>query len=192
VQLDALRELANIASGTAATALSRMLGREVNMSVPRALAVPLAEAVDAVGDPAEEVYGIVLELVGGFEALVLLLIGDRDADTLCRLLGVTAGSELGDSALGEIGNILGSSYLSALGTMTRLSLFPGPPALQNDLLGAIVASVLAQFAGAAEIVLAMDSELEVGNEPCSLTFILVPAASDAAELLAPLGLMGGN
>ena len=41
LQLDALRELANIASGTAATALSQMLGQEVDISVPRALALPL-------------------------------------------------------------------------------------------------------------------------------------------------------
>ena len=36
MQLDALRELANIASGTAATALSQMLGQEVELNVPRA------------------------------------------------------------------------------------------------------------------------------------------------------------
>ena len=34
MQLDALRELANIASGTAATALGQMLGQEVGLSVP--------------------------------------------------------------------------------------------------------------------------------------------------------------
>ena len=51
MQLDALRELANIASGTAATALSQMLGREVELSVPRVLALPLADAVDACGEP---------------------------------------------------------------------------------------------------------------------------------------------
>ena len=47
MQLDALRELANIGSGTAATALSAMLGRPVDISVPSARALPLAEAVEA-------------------------------------------------------------------------------------------------------------------------------------------------
>ena len=51
IQLDALRELANIASGTAATALSQMLAREVEISVPRALALPPADAVEACGEP---------------------------------------------------------------------------------------------------------------------------------------------
>ena len=49
LQLDALRELANIASGHAATALAQMLGSEVELSVPRALALPRAEAVAAYG-----------------------------------------------------------------------------------------------------------------------------------------------
>ncbi len=35
MQLDALRELANIGSGTASTALSSMLGRSVDITVPR-------------------------------------------------------------------------------------------------------------------------------------------------------------
>ena len=39
LQLDALRELANIGSGTAATALSSMLGRPVDVSVPSARAL---------------------------------------------------------------------------------------------------------------------------------------------------------
>ena len=58
-QLDALRELANIGSGTAGTALSQMLGRSVDISVPNALVLPLAEAVEAVGDAEEDVTGVV-------------------------------------------------------------------------------------------------------------------------------------
>ena len=60
IQLDALRELANIASGTAATALSQMLAREVEISVPRALALPPADAVEACGDPEAHVAGVVV------------------------------------------------------------------------------------------------------------------------------------
>ena len=44
LQLDALRELANIGSGNAGTALSSMLGKPVDISVPTAAALPLAEA----------------------------------------------------------------------------------------------------------------------------------------------------
>ena len=48
MQLDALRELANIGSGNAGTALSGMLGQPVDINVPAAAALPLADAVVAV------------------------------------------------------------------------------------------------------------------------------------------------
>ncbi len=188
MQLDALRELANIASGTAATALSQMLGQEVTLDVPRALVLPLADAVDACGAPDETVAGIVLPLEGDFPALVLLLIPFTDAEALCRLLGVEPGTEVGDSALGEIGNILGSSYLGALASMTGLSLFPDPPHLITDLLGAIVSSLLAQTAGHSDTALLLESELALAEQQCSLSFMLLPESGGVDELLAPLGL----
>ncbi len=188
LQLDALAELANIASGTAATALSQMLGSEVGLNVPRALALPLADAVDAVGSPSDLVTGVVLKPEGDMEALVLLLIPISDAQTLCRLLGVEAGTEVGDSALGEIGNILGSAYLNALSMMTGLELLPSPPMLVTDLLGAIVSSVLAETAGDADLALVLDSELDLAEDPCSLSFLMLPASGHANELLEPLGL----
>jgi chemotaxis protein CheC len=188
MQLDALRELANIASGTAATSLSQMLGRDVDLSVPRALALPLAEAVEAVGDPAELVMGVVLPLEGDFAGVVLLLIKKSGAEVLCRLLGVDPESEIAESAMGEIGNIVGASYLQALGSMTGLDLLPCPPHVLVDLLGAIVASILAETAGRCEYAFVLDSELDVAGDPCAISFMLLPNDGNPTDLLAPLGL----
>ena len=190
LQLDALRELANIASGTAATALSQMLGQEVELNVPRTLVLPLADAVDACGSAEETVAGIALGLDGDVDGLVLLLVPQKDAATLCELLGVEAGTEWGDSALAEIGNILGTSYLNAIVAMTGLALMPTPPLVTTDLLGAIVASLLAQTAGVSDLALVLDSELDLADNPCSISVLLLPASGHADDLLAPLGLAG--
>lgn len=187
LQLDALRELANIASGNAATALSQMLGREVDLNVPRVLALALADAVDACGRPDDATTGVVIPLDGDIEGVVLLLIEPEGADALCRLLGVEAGSEIGESALREIGNILGTSCLNALASMTGLHLEPCPPHLTTDMLGAIVSS-LALSQSASELVLVLDSELAVAGEPCSISFVLLPTDGSVSGLLAPLGL----
>ena len=69
-----------------------------------------------------------IPLEGDIDGLVLLLIPAPDAAKLCELLGVQAGSEVGDSALCEIGNILGTAYLNGLSAMTGMSLSPRPPA----------------------------------------------------------------
>jgi chemotaxis protein CheC len=188
LQLDALRELANIASGNAATSLSQMLGRGVELSVPRVLALPLADAVDACGNAEEDVTGVVIPLDGDIQGVVLLLISLRGADALCRLLGVEAQSEIGESALREIGNILGTSCLNALAAMTGLHLEPSPPHLTTDMLGAVVSSLALTQTACPELVLVLDSELDVENEPCSISFVLLPTDGSVSDLLKPLGL----
>jgi chemotaxis protein CheC len=187
LQLDALRELANIASGTAATALSQMLGREVEINVPRAQALPMADAVDACGPADALVDGVVIPLEGDVAGAVVLLIPVHDSDRLCELLSVEPYSEVGRSAICEIGNIVGTSYLNGLAGTCGLRLEPSPPGLVRDMLGAIVASLLAQTAGSSEAALVLDSELDVADEPCELSFMLLPTAGGARDLLAPLG-----
>ncbi len=188
LQLDALRELANIGSGNAATALAQMLGREVELAVPRALALPLADAVDAVGPADASRSAVVLPIFGDLDAIVLLLFSDLDAAALCGLLGVEAGTEWGDSALGEIGNILGTSYINALATLAGVAIEPRPPHVVTDMLGAIVASLLTETAGETDVALVLDSELDVQGVACSMSFLLLPTAGGVAELLERLGM----
>ncbi len=188
LELDALRELANIGSGTAGTALSSLLGRPVDVSVPRALALPLADAVESAGDPESPATGVVLPLQGDLEGTVVLMFDEKDAATLCSLLDVEPDSEVGRSALGEIGNILGTSYIQALGQMTGLTLEPTPPQVVVDMLGAMVATVLATTAETADVALVLDSDLAVEGAPCSLSFMLLPEPGGVRELLTRLGL----
>ena len=186
-QLDALRELANIGSGTAGTALSQMLGRSVDISVPNALVLPLAEAVDAVGAAEEDVTGVVIPLQGELDAVVLLVFPVADAATLCGLLGVEAGTDVGLSALSEIGNILGASYVGAIAAMTGLDLDLTPPQTVTDMLAAIVSTVLASRAAGTDTAMILDSELQVEGEACSLGFMLLPAAGEVQEMLKRMG-----
>ena len=188
LQLDALRELANIGSGNAATALSGLLGRPIDVSVPSAVALPLADAVDAAGPADALVTGVVLPVFGDLDAMVLLLFAPEDATELTGLLGCEPGTEVALSALGEIGNILGSSYIGALASMVGMTLEPRPPATATDMLGAIVASVLVAEAHSTDFALLLDSALVVEGSECSFQFMLVPSADGVDELLSRLGL----
>jgi len=187
LQLDALRELANIGSGTAGTALSQLLGRSVDISVPNAVVLPLAEAVEAVGPAEQEVTGVAIPLAGDMDAVVLLVFGVDDGGTLCAMLGVEAGTADAISALGEIGNILAASYIGSLGAMTGLDLDLTPPQTATDMLAAIVASVLATRAAGTDTALILDSELRVEGEECSLSFLLLPEPGGVREILARMG-----
>jgi chemotaxis protein CheC len=188
VELDALRELANIGSGTAATALSQLLGMPIDVSVPSVSALSLADAIDAAGPADLLVTGVAVALRGDLAGAAIMLFPDEDAQMLCGLLGLAPDSELTASALGEIVNILGASYLGALSTMTGLQIELGPPQSVYDMLGAILGSLLAMCAGAGDVALMLDSALMLEGQACSLSFLLIPTADGVDGLLARLGL----
>lgn len=189
LQLDALREISNIGSGTAATALSSMLGCSVNLQVPRALALELADAVDAIGDAEDPATAVVLGVSGDLDATMVLLFEPESAATVSSLLGVDPSDmEMSLSALGEIGNILGSSYVGAMGQMAGLSLEPQPPVAVADMLGAIVASALAASAMDTDLALLLDSEMQIEDAACGFGMLFVPSSDGVGRLLAGLGL----
>jgi chemotaxis protein CheC len=187
LQLDALREAANIGSGNAATALSNLLGRPISISMPDARALPLAEAIDEVGDAGMLVTGVLIVVVGDLDAIVLLLFTPEEASALCELLGVEAESDWGASALGEVGNILGCSYINALATMTGMSVAPRPPETVSDMLGAIVSSALIAGLHSTDLAIMMDSKLDVDGTECGFGFLFVPAVDGVAQMLDRLG-----
>jgi len=187
LQLDALRELANIGAGNASTALSGMLGRPVDLTVPHARVIPMSEAVEALGAPEAEVTGIALGVHGDMPSTVLMLLSPVDAETLCALLGLEPGSEYAESALGEIGNVVGTSYLNALAGMTGIALEPTPPATATDMLGSLVQAVLATRAALSDEALLLDSCMTVEGEGCSIIFLLAPDHGGAGQLLGRLG-----
>lgn len=188
LQLDAFRELANIGSGNAATALSSMLGTEVEIDVPRALLLPLDEAVDAIGPRGDEVVVVMLGLEGSVPGMVLMALSMASATELCALLGVDVDDDMGTSALGEIGNIVGCSYVNALAAMTGLDFEPQPPHVTRDLLGAIITSVLAPLTGDDFTAMFLDSHLTVEGAEAEMAFLFVAEPVGLESILQSIGL----
>jgi chemotaxis protein CheC len=187
-QLDALGELANIGSGTACTALAQMLGRPVDIKIPSVLALPLADAIDAVGEAEAPRTAVKLDIFGDLDGTVLLVFPVEDAATLCGMLGVDPDSEVGLSALGEIGNILGTSYVNALAQMVGMEVEPHPPVTHTDMLGAIVSTVLLERDDAGDTALVLDSAMFVEDEECELSFLLVPSSEGVTDILGRIGM----
>jgi chemotaxis protein CheC len=188
LQLDALRELANVGSGTAGTALSSLLGRPVDISVPNAAALELADAVDAAGTAEDVVWAVVVSVGGDLEASALLVASERDAEAIGALLGVEPNTDEGRSALEEVGNILVASYVGALGSMTGFVLDLHPPASAHDMLGAVVATVIAARSDGRDVAIMLDSELRIEREAIALSFMLLPTPEGVDELLERIGL----
>jgi chemotaxis protein CheC len=185
-RLDALKEVAHIASGGAATALSNLLARTIEIAVPSAALAPLERLTDAFTQADSPATGIVTPVRGDLDAVVVLVFPPEDAAALCRLLGVSPGDELAASALGEVGNIVGCSYIAAIGALAGLELEPGPPTFLDGTVGGTVSAAAGVLRGDGALVL-LDSRIAIEDEHCSFDFVFVPAGGAVETLLRRLG-----
>ena len=144
LQLDALREIANIGAGHSATALAVMTERRIMISVPRAAVASLEDVPRLLGEPDAVVAATLMRMAGDLTGRLLMVIGEADARHLCDiLLHKRAGTtlrfgELEESALKEVGNILGSSYLTALSDFMGMVLLTSTPSIAIDYCGAVL------------------------------------------------------
>ena len=185
LQRSALLEIANIGSGNAATALSQMLGKPVEITYAEALLATLAEAADKIGAAASP-SAVVDTPVADDGGKVLLLFPDGAGEQLCELLGTSIDDEMGRSALREVGNILATSYLNAVVEMTGMALAPQPPTIEVDLLGSLVSRSLAGTRADDPTVL-MRSVMTVETSDASFAFLFVPQFGAVTSLLDHLG-----
>src|SRR5258708_15232987 len=134
------------------TALATMVDQSVDMSVPRVGVIPLKEFTQMAGGEETISVGIYMPVDGDAPGHVAFLWPEPSALRLSeQLLGRPLGSsegfdELAYSALLEVGNILASSYLVAIGEMTGLNLLSSPPVMANDMTAAILAEIAMAFA----------------------------------------------
>jgi chemotaxis protein CheC len=134
-QLDALKELFNIASGSAATVLSSFLKQDIRIEVPRI--IEGKAATDLLRQPQD--WAAIEHAVGGAIGgrLVVLVRGNE----LNVVLGTLLKREVTDwqndeeacSAIREISNILTSYFLAVLGQFFRQVLVPGVPELTFEI-----------------------------------------------------------
>ena len=142
-ELDRLCELANVGAGHAATALARLVGRPIRMSVPR---VRMGGTQPA--DGADEDAWIFFEVQGALGgALVFRLARGAHEGLVADLLGEDAGTPQAESALREVGNILASHALSAVADLVGARVLPSLPSLVFDATGPAIAAWRSRAAG---------------------------------------------
>ncbi len=186
LQQSALREIANIGSGHAATALSQLLGRPVEIGYSEALLTVLAEAIDRIGAPMSRsaLVDTPIQADGG---TVLLVFPDDTGEQLCQLLGTSMSEEIGLTALQEVGNILATSYLNAIVEMTGMALEPEPPTVEVDLLGTLLSQSAANGGSPTDPTVLMRSQLTIEASTAKFSFLFVPRIGSVETLLDRLG-----
>jgi chemotaxis protein CheC len=182
VQLDALREVANIGAGHAATALSQMTSQRIMVSVPRLTVRPLEEVPNHIGAPEEPVAAVLVNMLGDLTGRALLLFPKPTAIRVAELLMKKASGAVHDlgmleqSAIKEAGNILSGAYMNALSDFMGLMLLPSPPSLAIDMSRAVLTTAHLQFQADPNYVFCVETEfhLQDANERLRGFFLLLP------------------
>jgi chemotaxis protein CheC len=191
-QLDALREVANIGAGHAATALSQMIGETIMISVPTINVAKLEDVPPQVAAPDEPVAAVLMHMIGDLTGRTLLVFPRRTAIHLADLLlrrpespDSEDFSDMEQSAIKEAGNILSSAYMNALSDFMGMMLLPSPPSLAIDMSNAVLTSTYLQFGSDKDYVVCVETEfvLDELSERLRGFFLLLP---DPASLQAIL------
>ena len=193
-QLDALREISNVGMGHAATALSQLTGKTIHLEVPRVMVTDTVGIPVLLGNAERVVVGIYLRMLGNAQGNILMVFPRGNAirilDKLLpnKISGGDSLSELELSALKEVGNILASAYLNALGEMIHMTLIPSVPLLCIDSVGAVIENVLVEFGNVGEMALMVDTEFFSKDLRVSGQLFLLPAPSSLEVILTALGI----
>ncbi|MET0403267.1 MAG: chemotaxis protein CheC [Cystobacter sp.] len=190
IQLDALREVANIGCGHAINALARLVGgRTVNLSIPRALVAEAPEVVELLGGPDTSVVAAKLGMDGELRGVLLLVIPTADSVALESLLlrRDDAPAEERESALSETANIVASACLSAIGMLTGWRLLPTVPVLLRGAVGPVLGNVLVDTRGDGRVVVLETRFDSVGVPQVSGQMLLLLDRDSSRALLARLG-----
>ncbi len=191
LQLDALREVANIGAGHAATALSQMTGGTIMISVPTINIARLEDVPPQISGPEEPVACVLMNMLGDLTGRTLLVFPNSTAMRLSELMlrrpkGSSTGlNELEQSAIKEAGNILSGAYMNALSDFMGMMLLPSPPSLAIDMSAAVLTTAYLQFGTDRDYVFCVESEFFMKdlNEHLRGFFLLLP---DPASLQAIL------
>lgn len=193
-QLDALREISNIGMGHAATALSQLVGKTVHLNVPNVNVLQISQVPVVLGGPQQLVVGIYMQILGDARGNILLIFPLDSAIELVENLLLkrpanhAALNELEVSTLKEVGNILSSAFLNALGMLLKLTLIPSVPILSCDMAGAVVDYVLIDLGKTGDISLMVETEFRSEEDRIRGHFYMIPGVDSLEIILSSLGI----
>lgn len=191
-QLDAFKELASIGAGHAATALSQLVDRKIVITCPELRQIPTSQVPYALGGPETMVAAVYVRVLGDAQGGLLFVLDDLSARALAGLMrSVVAPEQLAEAdheLIKHAGNMLLSAFLSALGRTAHLAMVSGSPGYANDMIGAILETVLAEIEGHAETAVLVDADfLEQEERSVRGRLFLLPAPGTMEVLAQAVG-----
>lgn len=193
-QLDALKEVANIGAGHAATALSQMVNTRIMVDIPEIKIVKFEDVGELIGAPDEVCSAVMMQLLGDVTGRTLQIFPWRTAVQLTSTLlqrdvreRPEEFGELEQSALREVGNILVGAYINALSEFMGLMLIMSPPSIAIDTAQAVLTTSYLNFGEHQDYVFAVNTRLGMDKHTdLGAHFLLLPDDASLKVILRAL------
>ena len=195
IRLDAVREISSIATGKAATSLSAMLGKNVNLTVPNVLVEELENIPELLGGREKTASVVHFTISGQVSGTILLVFSASEilglVNTLTgqKLSQIESLDEMGLSALKELGNIIIGAYMRVLAEELKLRASYSVPQFNYDMLGAILDQSLALMALETEHAVIMESEFLVREQVYRGHLIFIMTQKTVNTIIRALGIL---
>ncbi|MFH1415179.1 MAG: chemotaxis protein CheC [Elusimicrobiota bacterium] len=194
IQYNTLKEVTSLGIQKATFALEQMVDKEIGITVPDVKLIPFQEVSEYLGGGESEIVGLYLKMLGDISGSVLLAFSKNSAYTLAGLLvGEDSTeteylSELGKSALKEMGNILTNTYLNIMAEMMEVNTFPSIPHFAEDMLGAIIDFILIEISEVSDYALIVKTKFSVSNVEIDGNFLIFPNKESISLMFKKMGI----
>ena len=186
-QEDAIKEVGNIGMGHATTSLSKMLDKKIDITLNSIRFVPLVYVPDLVRNE-DTVIGVIQQLKGNINGYLLLMLSKDSAKFLTKMMldepvDKDKFSEMEQSLLKELCNIMSGTYISAISNFLGIAIMLSPPSQVYDMAEAIINQLVGMMITDAENVLFLRTEFNVHTEKLYGKILIFTDTSSLSKIL---------
>lgn len=192
---DILKEIGNIGGGNALTSLSVMLGQPLELDVPSCTVLNRSDAGKMLQNPDSLYAGISMVMSGTMECILVLLMNKQFTklviDTLDPeepVFDVADLTEMQKSALSEVGNIMGNSYVTAIGALLNLQIDVSVPHIAIGAGSSVLKEFLDGHASTLDRLLFVNSSFKTADTKLESCMLLCPTDESLSAMLGMLGI----
>ncbi len=194
-ELDVMKEISSIGTSHAATSLSKLLQKEIRISIPEVSILGYEETVERMGQMEELVAATLVQMSNEVNGLMLFVFKkDMMNAVLEKLIGKCYDSfeeidELAYSALEEVGNIIICSYVNAFTQLVGVEIDLSVPSSTVNMLGGILTVPIAEYGYETDKLMYINAEFIMDGIRLSDGLLMLPDIKSLNSILEKLGVV---
>ena len=191
MQLDFIKELANVGGGNAATSISQLIKKPVNMTLPIIDLIDYEELYETTMAEDTVVNAVIMKMFGDAEGTFLFVTSDGSLNDLINMMmpaGIVLTDELSQSGIKELVNILVTSFVNAISKLVNINIISSVPVLTMEMFGAILSGVYMESEQYDENIMIIKNEFLYNGDIIQGTLYFVPKPGVLTRLFEIIGI----